>query len=189
MSHEEQVAWDERFRTGDHAETEPDPFLIQLQDYEELFPAGGHALDVACGAGRNAVWLARKGWNVTACDISLEGLRRAQDLARMHGVQLNLFCQDLESAALPPDHFDLVVCFFYLHRELFPLLRTALRPKGLVVYKTYTTDQQRFPGRPRHPLHLLRPQELLEHFRGFRILLYQEVIKDKGVAQLIAQKA
>ena len=188
MSHEEQIAWDERFRTGDHANTEPDPFLIQLQEYEELFSPGGHALDVACGAGRNAVWLAQKGWDVTACDISLEGLRKAQALARKHGVRLNLFCQDLENASLPTNHFDLMICFFYLHRKLLPLLKMALRTKGLLVYKTYTTDQQRYPGRPSHPLHLLRPQELLDHFRDFRILSYQEVIKSKGVAQLIAQK-
>ena len=55
-------------------------------------------------------------------------------------------------------------------------------------YKTYTTDQLRFPGRPRHPLQMLRPQELLDAFRDFRVLAYQEIVKDRGVAQLIAQK-
>ena len=57
-----------------------------------------------------------------------------------------------------------------------------------IPYKTYTLDQQRFPGRPRHEAHLLRHQELLEAFRAFRILFYQEIVKDRGVAQLIAQK-
>ena len=205
MSQQEQETWDERFRAGDHAGAEPDPFLAQVEDYAELFPpgrragpkaapkagpkaAGPRALDLACGAGRNAVYLAERGWDVAACDISLEGLRRAQALARERGVQLRLFCQDLSTVRLPAEHFDLVICFFYLLRELFPQIKATLRPGGLIVFKTYTTDQLRFPGRPRHPLHMLQPQELLEVFRDFRVLTYQEFVKDRGVAQLIAQK-
>jgi SAM-dependent methyltransferase len=204
MSREERETWDERFRAGDHAATEPDPFLAQLEDYAELLPpdrraglkgapkagpkAAPKALDLACGAGRNAVYLAERGWDVTACDISLEGLRRAQSLARERGVRLQLFCQDLSTVQLPAEHFDLVICFFYLLRELFPQIKATLRPHGLVVFKTYTTDQLRFPGRPRHPLHMLEPQELLDAFRDFRVLTYQEIVKDRGVAQLIAQK-
>ena len=200
MSQQEQETWDERFRAGDHAGAEPDPFLAQIEDYAELLPpglragpkagpkAGQKALDLACGAGRNAVYLAERGWDATACDISLEGLRRVQALARERGVQLKLFCQDLSTVQLPREHFDLVICFFYLLRELIPQIKATLRPGGLVVFKTYTTDQLRFPGRPRHPLHMLQPQELLEAFRGFRVLTYQEIVEDRGVAQLIAQK-
>ena len=118
MSQQERVTWDERFRAGDHAGAEPDPFLIRLEEYAELLPperrAGPKALDLACGAGRNAVYLAEREWNVTACDISLEGLRKAQELARERGVKLQLLCQDLETASLPPATFDLVLCFFYL---------------------------------------------------------------------------
>ena len=193
MSYKERVAWDERFRAGDHAGADADPFLKQIQEYADLFPprrrAGGpKALDLACGAGRNAVYLAERGWDVTACDISLEGLRKAQELARQRGVRLKLFCQDLKTVALPAGYFDLIICFFFLQRELFPQIMAALRPQGLLVYKTYTADQLPFRGRPRHPLHLLQPQELLEAFRGFRVLCYQEIMKDRGVAQMIAQK-
>ena len=188
MSQQERSVWDERFRTGEHADAQPDPFLKQLDEYRDLFPAKGHALDVACGAGRNAVWLAQKGWDVTACDFSLEGLRKTKALAEKRGVRLNLFCQDLETASVIPGRFDLIVCFFYLQRELFPLLKEALKPKGLIVYKTYTIDQQPFGGRPRHPMHLLQPQELLEQFRDFRVLFYQEVMKDRGIAQIIARR-
>ena len=229
MSRQERAAWDERFRGGDHASEDHDPFLAQLDEYLAALPPDRHiqskgskastgaaeasspkvpeattpktlraiapkalraptAIDLACGAGRNAVYLAEKGWDVTACDVSLEGLRTAQALARKRGVSLRLFCQDLETAQLPVEHFDLVVCFFYLQRELFPQIKAAIRPGGFVVYKTYTTDQLRFPGRPRHPLHMLRPQELLAAFQDFRVLVYQETLEDRGVAQLIAQK-
>ena len=200
MSRQERTAWDERFRAGDHASEDPDPFLARLDEYLEVLPAVRRpapgagsaakpkALDLACGAGRNAVHLAEQGWDVTACDVSLEGLRRAQALATRRGVGLRLFCQDLDSIQLPAERFDLVLCFFYLQRDLFPQIRDALRPGGLLVYKTYTTDQLRFPGRPRHAANMLRPQELLELFRGFRILVYQEALQGRGVAHLIARK-
>ena len=217
MSRQERAAWDERFRSGDHASEDHDPFLAQLDEYLEGLlpqPAGSkaalnaleagapkvpeagalraprapRAIDLACGAGRNAVYLAERGWDVTACDVSLEGLRAAQTLARKRGVSLRLFCQDLETAQLPVEHFDLVVSFFYLQRELFPQIKAALRPGGFVVFKTYTTDQLRFPGRPRHALHMLRPQELLAAFQDFRVWVYQETLRGRGVAQLIAQR-
>ena len=103
-------------------------------------------------------------------------------------MRLALYCQDLETASFPANYFDLIICFFYLQRELFPEIKASLRPQGLVLYRTYTVDQLPFRGRPRHPLHLLQPQELLEAFRDFRVLHYQEVLRDRGVAQLIAQK-
>ncbi len=188
MSQQERAKWDERFRSGDHAAREPDPFLEQLEEYSGLFPEKRRALDVACGAGRNAVYLAEKGWNVTACDVSLEALRRAKALAVERGVRLELFCQDLETVSLGTSCFDLLIGFFYLQRDLFPVLKAALKPQGLIVYKTYTVDQRRFPGRPRHSMHLLERQELLELFRDFRILAYQETVKERGIAQIIAQK-
>jgi tellurite methyltransferase len=188
MSHQERIAWDERFRAGDHAETEPDPFLAQIEEYAELFSPRRRALDVACGAGRNAVWLAERGWEVTGCDISVEGLRRARQLAKRHGVRLNLLCEDLATARFPSNRFDLVICFFYLQQDLFPILKATLRPGGLICYKTYTVDQLQFSGGPRHPLHLLKPQELLGKFRDFRVLIYQEIVRGRGTAQLIAQK-
>ena len=189
MSRQERASWDERFRSGDHVSEEPDPFLAQLDEYLAETPKELKAIDLACGAGRNAIYLAERGWDVTGCDVSIEGLRAAQALARKRGVSLHLFCQDLETVQLPAERFDLVICFFFLDRSLFPQIHAAVRPGGFVVYKTYTTDQSRFPGRPRHSMHMLHPQELLKTFADFRVLVYQESFQGRGVAQLIAQKA
>jgi tellurite methyltransferase len=192
MSQEERLKWDERFRTGDHAGTEPDPFLAMLEQYRSLLPDSGRALDVPCGAGRNAVWLAQRHWSVTGCDISMEGLRKARGLASERGLTIDLVCADLESA--PPLRtqssglFDLVVCFFYLERSLFQFFKAALKPGGLIVYKTYTLGQKRIGDRPMHRAYLLKPQELLHAFRDFRVLHYQELVGDRRVAQIIAQK-
>jgi tellurite methyltransferase len=192
MSQEVRRSWDERFRAGDRIGTEPDPFLAVLDEYRSLLPESGQVLDVACGAGRNAVWLAQKPWSVTGCDISMEGLRKARGLASERGVTIDLVCADLENA--PPFRvqslglFDLILCFFYLERSLFPFLKAALRPGGLIVYKTYTVDQKRIGDRPMNKTHLLEPQELLHAFQDFRVLYYQELVSGRRVAQMIAQK-
>ncbi len=188
LSLEDKKPWNERYRAGEHSSPEPDPFLAKLDDYAGLLPAGRRALDVACGAGRNAVCLARHSWSVTGCDLSIEGLGRAGLLARENGVALDLLCVDLESFSPPPESFDLIICFFYLQRDLFPVLGSALRPGGFLVYQTYTVDQLQFPGGPRHPEHLLRHQELLRAFPGLRVLYYEETVLGRGVARLMARK-
>jgi len=178
--------WDARFRAGEHTGEAPDPFLVSVEDCLTLLPAGTTALDVACGAGRHAVWLARRGFAVTGVDVSAEALTRV----RGSGAAVELRQADLESPGvdLGREAFDLVCCFFFLHRPLFPALCATLRPGGLVIYKTYTTEQLRYPGRPRHPMHLLEPNELLRVFEGFRVLRYEEVWEGKGTAAIAAQK-
>jgi tellurite methyltransferase len=192
MSREDRVIWDKRRRAGEHSDTAPDPFLLHLEAYWELLPETGRALDLACGTGRNAVWLAEKGsqtgWSVVGYDISLEGLRMAKALSGERGVRLDLVCMDLETPPPCQEYFELILCFSYLERKLFPWIKAALRRGGLVVYKTYTVEGKRLAGGPHNERFLLQPQELLDAFRDFRVLFYEEKVKDRGVAQLIAQK-
>ena len=155
-----------------------------------LAPAGGAALDLACGAGRHAVWLAEQGFRVTAVDSSPVALAKTQSLARERNV--TVICQqvDLEKDSVDFGHevYDLICGFFFLHRALFPILRQALKTSGLVIYKTYTKDQLRYPGRPRHPMHLLETNELLRLLEGFRILRYEEIWQGRGTAAIVALK-
>ena len=97
---------------------------------------------------------------------------------------------DLESPGvdLGGNVYSLICGFFFLHRPLFPKLRAALRPGGLIIYKTYTVDQLRYPGRPRHPAHLLEHNELLRLLAGFRVLCYEERWQGSGAAAIVAQK-
>ena len=182
--------WDARFRAGDHAESAPDPFLTAAKPFLELLPAGAASLDLACGAGRHAVWLAEQGFRVVAVDFSTEALAKTARLAVEHGVCIETRQMDLESPAVDLGRgvFDLICGFFFLHQPLFPALRQALRPGGLVLYKTYTVDQLRYPGRPRHRMHLLESNELLRIFEDFRILFYEERWNPAGTASLVAQK-
>jgi SAM-dependent methyltransferase len=192
--------WDERFRSGSHGDPTADSFLEVSRKHWELVP--GHdacmhdagvkpaALDVACGAGRNAVALAESGFAVTAVDFSSEGLRKGEELARQRGVRVDWVEHDLELAGadLGEGLYDLVVVFFFLHRPLFPVLQRCLKRGGVVVYKTYSVDQLRYAKGPGHRTYLLEHNELLHAFAGFRVLVYEEQWEGSGTAALIAQK-
>jgi tellurite methyltransferase len=164
----------------------PAPFLVENVDL--LTP--GPVLDVAMGAGRNALYLAEQGFAVTGVDNSPEALRAAQEGARVLGVTLDALLGDLEGGyGIPAAAFQTIICFNYLHRPLLPALRAALCPGGIIVYETYIVDQTRF-GPPRNPDHLLRYNELLDFFRDYRCLRYHEGIYEnrKAVAGIVAMK-
>lgn len=164
----------------------------------------GTALDLASGEGRNAVYLARQGYQVSAVERSRAGLEKTEALARESGVgscwatqltpvhrreaPLALVEADLESFALPVEQFDVVLCFKYLQRPLLPFLPRALRRRGMLVYETHTLEQLKFSGGPRSTEFLLRPGELREAFSGMEILFYSEICAGKGTASLLARK-
>lgn len=164
----------------------PSSFLV---DHIDLLPKG-RVLDVATGRGRNAVYLARQGFEVEGVDILGEALDAARSLAESFGVSPALRLMDLEKdVLLPEEAYDVVVCFNYLHRPLIPRLKQALRLGGMMVYETYIVDQARF-GKPKNPEHLLKHNELLKLFQDFRCLRYHEGIMErrKAIAGYIGVK-
>ena len=190
MSDAERIAWDERYRQGSHSARQPDPFLVDAYDefIHPLFPRAGVALDLAGGVGRHALFLAQRGWQVTLSDISSVGVQRARRAAEKHRVRIDFLIADARQFSAD-EAFDLIVVFFYLERELFPQIASALRPGGLVVYKTYTCEHERFSDKGlSHPMYFLRPNELLRAFPGFSVLQYRETVREKGIAELVARK-
>lgn len=135
-------------------------------------PRAGRALDVACGAGRDALHLARQGWLVSAVDQSADALSRLQLSAREHDVPVRSWCMDLEQddSQLPEPPYDLLLVARYLHRPLFAQLRTSVAPGGHLLYQTFMVGAERFGG-PRRPAFLLQAGELAAAFAGFDILL------------------
>jgi 2-polyprenyl-3-methyl-5-hydroxy-6-metoxy-1,4-benzoquinol methylase len=124
-------------------------------------------------------------------DISEVGVRQAEENAKQTGTASSIATEvrDLNSAQdIGREQYDLVVVFFFLQRELFPVLAAAIKPGGHLIYKTYTTEQQRFNGGPSHPMFLLQPNELLHAFPSLRVLHYHETIQERGVAELVARK-
>jgi len=191
MTVNEKTIWDKKYSERSHSSLVPDPFLVSA--YEEFLadrPAGS-ALDLAGGVGRHAIWLAQRGWRVKLLDISEVGIRQAEENAGRTGTASSISVKacDLSTAQeLGREQYDLVVVFFYLQREVFPALATAIKPGGFLIYKTYTTEQKNFSGGPSHPMFLLEPNELLRAFSSLRVLRYHETIQQKGVAELVARK-
>ncbi|MCM2334640.1 MAG: class I SAM-dependent methyltransferase, partial [Anaeromyxobacteraceae bacterium] len=130
MPEADRARWNDRYRE-EGAPAAPSPFVTGL---DPLLPRHGRALAVAGGAGRHARWLARRGLEVTLADLSDVALGQARAAAAAEGLTLTLVQADLEAGAFPAGPWDLVLCTYFLHRPLFPAIRAALRPGGLLVF-------------------------------------------------------
>jgi tellurite methyltransferase len=172
MATGDQERWDKQHETHPE-EREPDSFL------QEIFQTGGwnirigKALDVATGKGRNAFFLAAKGFVVDAIDISQTALQEARTTAHNKGLSINFEQADLESVELPDTSYDLILNFNFLERSLIPKMKRALKLGGHIIFETYLVDQ-RVLGHPKNPAYLLGHNELLKLFADFRILYYRE---------------
>src|ERR1700691_1523443 len=126
--------WNAKFLAGEAQSVEPDPLLLEV--CPDTTP--GRALDLAGGAGRHALWLAQRGWDVVLSDISDEGLAIAASRATESGVTLALRRESAAETlvwASANEPFDLIVVFWCLLRDHFPALPGLLAPSGLLVYK------------------------------------------------------
>ena len=150
---------------------------------------GRAALDVACGRGRYALLLAAAGWRVHAVDRDAAKIDELQTTADRLGLDVSAQVVDLETST--PDlgeQYDLIVVMRYLHRPLFPALRQALVPGGLLVYETFTIEQAA-RGRPRNPDFLLQPRELRALVTPLEIVREREGLFDEqAVSGVVARK-
>ena len=177
--------WNKKYETENYLfGRDPIPFL---KDHVDLLPKGA-ALDLAMGEGRNGVFLATKGFQVTGVDISEAGFKKARDLASEKGVKLTTVVADLEQYTIPPSSYDVIICTYFLQRDLFPKITAALKPGGVALIETYTVDHLQY--RPKfNRTFLLERNELLTLLPGLRVLRYQEVdTGDAAFASILAQK-
>ena len=151
-----------------HFDTAPSPWVIR---WAPLVRPGGRVLDLACGAGRHARWLAKLGFEVDAVD-------RDATLFADPPPGVRLRQADLEAGPWPyaGAAFDAIVVTNYLHRPLLPVLAGALEPGGILLYETFAQGNERF-GKPSNPSFLLAPGELLEAVRGrLRVVAYEDLV-------------
>jgi len=173
----------------------------------ELWPLlpGGAALDLACGRGRNALYLAQHGRHVTAVDWSAAALEILEARALALGIAvwriqrieegkqparagIDLLQADLETIQLPANRYSLILCVRYLQRTLFPQICGALRPGGMLLFETYTKAQLDFSGGPRNPEYLLNTGELRGAFPELAVVFYRELRAEQGIASLAGRK-
>jgi tellurite methyltransferase len=176
--------WNQRYIERPWPE-EPSPWLVANAD---VLPKPGHALDAAGGTGRNAVWLARRGWDVTIVDVSDVALSFATERAEAIHVELHTSLRDLRDEPLPEGPWDLILLFHYLDRELFPALASALEPGGLLIGALATVANLERNERPALP-YLIEEAELPALIGDFEIVRYEEGWQDdRHNARFVAQR-
>lgn len=136
MSTADQTRWDARWAEPKSAHVrEPHPLLVRFIEQRRL--TCGHALDLACGVGQNAVWLAQRAFTVDAVDISPVALEQGRRAALQAGVAVNFICADLDTWQPHTQAYDLILGLRFLNRALWPRLQSALRSGGWLVYQTF----------------------------------------------------
>lgn len=174
----ESQEWDERYVGRDLVWTaEPNRFVVaELQDL-----APGRALDIASGEGRNAVWLASRGWQVTAVDFSAVGLDKGPRLAEQAGVVVEWVCADVRDYDPEPGSFQLVLIAYLQLREteLDGVLRravTALAPGGILLLVGHdVTNLAEGTGGPQDPAVLHTPESITRSLAGLTVVRAERV--------------
>ena len=170
MSDADRARWDGRYREGAYQDrTHPSEFLA---DQADALPRG-RALDLACGAGRNSIYLASLGYQVEGWDISSEALARAAARAEEHGFEILWQPCDLDQAKLPRARYDLIVQIRYVNRELTPSIADALKPGGIYLCEQHLMTDREVVG-PSNPAFRMAPGELRESVAGLCIESYCE---------------
>jgi SAM-dependent methyltransferase len=177
--------WNERYATEEYAYgTEPNRFFVT----ELKKPAPGKILFPAEGEGRNAVFAAKLGWQVTAFDPSIEGKRKAEKLAVENGISIDYQIDNYENVSFPANHFDCIVLIFaHMHplkrNEYHQKLMSSLKPGGVLILEGFSKKQiVNNSGGPRDIDMLFSKEELKSDFASFSELTISEteVILNEG---------
>lgn len=178
MSREDKERWEERYKKGWRSSLHK-----TLVDFYSLAKVG-RGLELACGTGENALFLASKGFQVDAIDISCTAMEMAKQEAKKRGLKVNFICADLESYELLEDTYDLIINFYYLNRDLCPKIVKALKVGGILIFETYNYKhlciREDF-----NPEYLLKEGEILEFFKGLEVICYRE---EFNISTLVGRK-
>lgn len=143
-----------------------------LTDYKHLLPKEGHALDIACGLGGNALFLAESGFNTMAIDISSVAIQHINN--RQHPL-IDARCESVNASVLTIAAFDIIVVSNYLDRTICDAISDALAPGGLLFYQTFVRDKADPEAGPKNPDFLLKANELLELFASLKVLVFSDL--------------
>jgi tellurite methyltransferase len=152
---------------------------------------GKPILDLACGLGRNGLYLHTQGFSVQFADKNGQSLATLQS---KHQIQTHHCLHvDFETGqpVLTPNRYQAILVFRYLHRPLMQQIKDAVEPGGLIIYETFTTENRQF-GRPNRDDFLLQKKELKAIFEDWECLHYFEGLKhnpERAIAQIVCKKS
>jgi tellurite methyltransferase len=181
--------WNERYRSAQQPADAPEAAAtLLIETASQLAP--GKALDLACGTGRNALWLAEHGWTVTAVDGAAAAIHILRDRASQRSIRVNSRVADIEKREylIEPSAWDLIVICYYLQRDLFEPAKRGLAPGGLLLAIVHITE----PGE-QATYKRLRPGKLQSYFQGWEILHSYEgkprdLAHQRAVAEIVARR-
>jgi SAM-dependent methyltransferase len=182
---EDKQRWNERYLDNPMPQ-EVSPLVEKYIGHAKV----GHAIDVACGTGRNAHYLADLGFTVDAVDISDYALNKVKKSA-----MINKIDADLDKYNLTPNKYDLIVNVNYLNRRLVSQMKDALKSGGILMFETFIVAHGDFKMPTTNLDYLLRKNELLHSFIGLDVIYYEERIDTNlrgervKVAAIVAKKA
>lgn len=179
MSHTDAEKWNAIYAADGHDRQIP---ARVLSEFAHLLPESGTALDLACGRGANALFLATTGLNVHGWDISGEAITSLNTKAGQLKLKIETRICDVTTEYLPPDIFDVIVVSYFLERKLFPVIINALKKNGLLFYQTFIRERIDESG-PRNNEYRLGENELLHLCRDLHIVFYREEGKTGNTQQ------
>jgi len=187
--------WNERYAAQPGREWMPETPAEWLVEHESLLHGGGRALDVACGDGRNALYLAQLGYMVDAIDVSDVAIDAVRATVQARGLTMTIAPRvvDLEREPLPAGPYDVIVMLNFLQRDLFGPVTRALAPGGLLLFETLARSHVDELGHSFNPDYLIEPGELLEAFDGLEVVDHREGVAQRsgaprGVAGVVARR-
>ena len=183
MAETDREKWDKRYAEGSYrSRSHPSPFLVER--LAEL--PRGRALDLACGAGRNALCLAEAGYAVEGVDISGVAIERARAAACERGLGVGWRVADLDGFEPPPGRYDLITVIRYTNREMMERLPEGLAEGGVLLVEHHLRTPAKVGG-PTSRAFRLAPNELIDLFHGrLRVLFYDERIAPDPDGQRVA---
>jgi len=201
VSQADQDKWNARYREGAYAtRTHPTALLAEWLPKLKFREAHLPAIDVGCGTGRNAIYLARRGWRIDAVDVSEVALDHLTETANAEGLPITCIQADLEHAVHRPadlfsaDRYDLAVMARYTNLPLIDTLKGALRAGGYLIVEEHLVTEADVVG-PRSPQFRVAPGALCDAAAGLDIIAYREGIvtdpdgRSAALAQLVARTA
>ena len=179
--------WNARYRAGEQLFTEPSPLVTRFSRELET----GRALDLACGPGRNSLYLAGQGFHVTAVDGSPLAIDLLRTRARERKLLIDARVSDLESGEfeIEPEAYHLICDCYYLQRSLIPKMKLGIRPGGILIVIVHLTDSDQPQGTPTRA----KPGELRAYFADWTILheyegKSNEACHQRPVAEIVARR-
>lgn len=166
--------WERRYRTNDYVPRTNASDL--LQDVVQWLP-DGPVMEIAAGTGRNAIYLAKKGYSVDAIELSTSAIETGKKKAAEESVEINWIERDVNEHEFPLEYYGVIIVTYYHNPKIIPEIISALRPGGFLIYEHHVETAQNVDRGPSNE-YRYKPGELPEKCRDLNQYFYEETLRE-----------